>query len=68
MDDDALRRALELMYADHPMDLADASLVTAAERFRATSVFTLDRGDFSSYRPRIGRTHKRFRLLDPVRT
>lgn len=41
----ALSRAFELMgkYADHPMDLADASLVAAAETLRTTSVFTLDR-------------------------
>jgi predicted nucleic acid-binding protein len=69
MDQDALGRAFDLMeqYADHPMDLADASLVAAAESLRALSVFTLDRKDFSSYRPRIGRTHKRFHLLDPAR-
>ena len=32
-DDGSLHRAVELMerYADHPMDLADASLVAAAE-------------------------------------
>jgi hypothetical protein len=61
----SLIRAFELMerYADHPMDLADASLVTAAETFRTTSVFTLDRDDFSSYRARIGRSFRRFTLV-----
>src|SRR5947209_3119488 len=36
-----LTRALELMelYADHPMDFADASLVTAAEAFGTRRVF-----------------------------
>jgi len=68
MDAGALSRAFELMgkYADHPMDLADASLVAAAETLRTTSVFTLDRSDFASYRARIGRTLKRFRVLDPA--
>jgi predicted nucleic acid-binding protein len=69
MDSTLLVRAFELMgkYADHPMDLADASLVTAAEALRTTSVLTLDRKDFSTYRARIGRTLKRFRVLDPAR-
>ncbi len=59
-----LSRALELMaqYADHPMDLADASLVAAAESLRCTTVFTLDRGDFSTYRARVGRASRPFRL------
>jgi len=66
MADVALARAFELMerYADHPMDLADASLVTAAETLRKTSVFTLDRADFFAYRARIGRTWKGFRLVE----
>ena len=69
MDQSSLSRALELMqkYADHPMDFADASLVSAAEALRTTSVFTLDRNDFSSYRAKIGRTQKRFSILDPAR-
>jgi len=63
-----LGRAFELMdrYADHPMDLADASLVVAAESLKTTRVFTLDRGDFSSYRVRIGRSLRHFALLDPL--
>jgi len=62
---DALTRCFELMeqYADHPMDLADASLVTAAERLRTTRVFSLDRRDFASYRARFGRSRKAFTLL-----
>src|SRR5439155_20932240 len=43
-------------YSDHPMDLADASLVAASEALRSTTVFTLDRGDFTAYRARMGRT------------
>lgn len=61
----SLARAFELMqrYADHPMDLADASLVAAAETLRSTTVFTLDRRDFLAYRARIGRTARRFTLV-----
>lgn len=54
-----LTRALELMelYADHPMDLADASLITAAEALGARRVFTIDRKDFETYRVRRGHRH-----------
>jgi uncharacterized protein len=46
-----LTRAFELMllYADHPMDLADASLVVAAESLGTRKVFTVDRIDFETY-------------------
>jgi hypothetical protein len=40
-------------YADSPMDLADASLVTAAETLNLRRVFTLDR-HFHAYRQRLG--------------
>lgn len=52
----ALTRAFELMerYADHPMDLADASLVAAAESLGTRKVFTVDRKDFATYRVRSG--------------
>lgn len=65
MDDDRRIRAFDLMdeYEDHPMDYADASLVAAAESRRITTIFTVDRADFATYRPRIGRTLRRFRLL-----
>jgi predicted nucleic acid-binding protein len=61
-----LKRAFELMeeYADHPMDLADASLVTAAESLKATKIFTIDRNDFTSYRALIGRRLRAFTLVD----
>jgi predicted nucleic acid-binding protein len=55
----ALTRAFELMesYADHPMDLADASLVVAAESLGTRRVFTIDRNDFETYRVRRGHRH-----------
>jgi predicted nucleic acid-binding protein len=61
----SLGRSFELMaqYADHPMDLADASLVAAAEALRTTRIFTVDRKDFSSYRARFGRRLRGFSLL-----
>ena len=59
LDRPALRRAFELMetYADHPMDLADASLIVAAESLATRKVFTLDRADFATYRIRRGHRH-----------
>jgi uncharacterized protein len=64
-DKPSLQRAFELMerYTDRPMDFADASLVAAAEQLRTTRVFTLDRDDFSTYRARIGRSHRSFRII-----
>ena len=58
----ALTRAFELMeaYRDHPMDLADASIIVAAELLGARKVFTLDRNHFESYRVRRG--HRYFPL------
>jgi predicted nucleic acid-binding protein len=55
----ALSRAFELMerYAEHPMDLADASLIVAAETIATRKVFTIDRADFESYRIRRGHRH-----------
>jgi predicted nucleic acid-binding protein len=41
-------------YADHPMDLADASLIVAAEVLRTRKIFTIDRQDFATYRIRRG--------------
>lgn len=49
-------RDLMWKYRDLPMDLADAALVRIAERERILRIFTLDRRDFTVYRPaRIGR-------------
>lgn len=55
----ALTRAFELMelYVDHPMDLADASLVVAAESLLTRKIFTIDRNDFETYRIRRGHRH-----------
>jgi len=46
-------RALMRDYADTPMDLADASLVAAAETLRQRRVFTVDK-HFYVYRQRLG--------------
>ena len=61
----ALTRAFELMeiYADHPMDLADASLVVAAEALRTRRVFTIDRNDFETYRVRRGHRHQPMQIV-----
>lgn len=59
LDSTALTRAFELMekYRDHPMDLADASIIAGAEALGTRTVFTLDRADFSVYRVRRGHRH-----------
>lgn len=59
LDRTQLTRAFELMerYADRPMDLADASLVTAAEALDCRKVFTIDRSGFAAYRVRRGHRH-----------
>ena len=44
-------RALMEKYRDLPMVLADAALVRVAERERVRTIFTIDRRDFSVYRP-----------------
>ena len=56
---DAARiRELMRKYRDLPMDLADAALVRIAEREGIRRVFTIDRRDFTVYRPaKIGRLH-----------
>jgi hypothetical protein len=61
----ALTRAFELMelYADRPMDLADASLVTAAEALGTRRVFTIDRNDFETYRVRRGHRHHAMQIV-----
>jgi uncharacterized protein len=47
--------ALMELYADTPMDFADATLVLLAEALDIRDVFTLDRRGFSVYRTRHGR-------------
>jgi predicted nucleic acid-binding protein len=58
-DSASLNRAFELMatYADHPMDLADASIVASAELLGTRRVFTVDRRDFQTYKVRRGHRH-----------
>lgn len=65
LDDAALVQAFELMvrYADHPMDLADASLVVLAENLKLHKIFTIDRNDFASYRIRRGHRYVPFEVL-----
>ena len=62
IDDDDLPALDALMeqYADRPMDFADATLVHLAARERLSTIFTVDRDDFQTYRIR-GRT--RFRIV-----
>ena len=43
-------RALMRKYANRPMDLADAALVTVAERNNIRKIFTVDQMDFAVYR------------------
>ncbi|MCC6588308.1 MAG: hypothetical protein IT168_16570 [Bryobacterales bacterium] len=51
------------LYADHPMDLADASLVAAAEALETLKVFTIDRSDFETYRARRGHRHYAMQIV-----
>ncbi len=44
-------KALMTTYRDLPMGLADAALVRVAEREGIQTIFTVDRRDFSLYRP-----------------
>lgn len=62
---EALERSFELMeqYGDQPMDLADASLVVAAEELSTRKIFTLDRSDFETYRVKRGHRHYPFEIL-----
>lgn len=55
--DGAVPRLAELLrkYADRPMDLADASMLWAAEQVMATQILTADRADFEIYRTKAGR-------------
>jgi predicted nucleic acid-binding protein len=65
LDEPGVGRALDLMdqYSDRPMDLADASLIVAAEALDIRRIFTLDRGDFSTYRVTRGRYHAALEII-----
>lgn len=65
LDREITERAFSLMdkYADQPMDLADASLVVAAETLRTRRIFSIDRGDFKVYRVKLGHRHYPFEIL-----
>ena len=65
LDDTGVRRGFELMeqYADHPMDLADASLIVAAEVLKTSKVFTIDRQDFETYRIRRGHRYYKVEIV-----
>jgi predicted nucleic acid-binding protein len=65
LDAGTLSRAFELMVqsADRPMDLADASLVVLAETLTLRKTFTLDRGDFATYRIKQGHRHLAFEMV-----
>ncbi|WP_069472508.1 type II toxin-antitoxin system VapC family toxin [Candidatus Marithrix sp. Canyon 246] len=62
---ETMQTALQLMeiYHDRPMDLADASLVTAAQTLKISRIFTIDRNDFTIYRIRIGYQYKYFEVI-----
>lgn len=66
--DAGLTHAFELMhrYANVPMDLADATLVTAAEASGERKVFTMDRKDCAVYGTRRGHRHLPFEVIDPA--
>ncbi|MBI3757098.1 MAG: PIN domain-containing protein [Deltaproteobacteria bacterium] len=66
MDRAGIQRAFFLMerYADHPMDLADASLVVAAEVLRTSKIFTIDRQDFETYRLQRGHRYYPFEIVN----
>jgi predicted nucleic acid-binding protein len=56
--------ALMSRYWDRPMDFADATLVYLAKRESLSTIFTVDRDDFETYRIE-GR--RRFRVLPTAR-
>ena len=62
LEHDAHEHAVRLMrrYGALPMDYADATLVIVADVIRASTVFTLDRRGFSTYRRGSGES---FRIL-----
>lgn len=63
--DENLNTAMLLMekYEDKPMDLADASLITAPQVLAIHRIFTIDRNDFLAYRIASGHSFRSFELL-----
>jgi predicted nucleic acid-binding protein len=45
------------------MDLADASLIVAAELLKTRKIFTVDRDDFATYRIRRGNRYHAVEIL-----
>lgn len=60
-----LARTFELIvrYANVPTDLADGSLVVAAEELNIRKVFSIDRRDFAIYRIRKGHRPLAFEVI-----
>lgn len=58
-------RAFSLMnkYSDLPMDFADATLLTLAEKLKTAKIFTLDFNDFNIYRYKKGHRHYTLNLI-----
>ena len=56
-------RDLMRKYRDTPMDLADASLIVAAEFLATSKVFTIDRQDFQTYRVRRGHRSTKVEII-----
>lgn len=50
-------------YADHPMDLADASLICLADAIGITDIITVDQAGFDAYRTEAGKRFKNLFLL-----
>ena len=65
LDAPSLERAFALMrqYCDRPMDLADASVVVAAEVSDTRRVFTLDSNDFETYRIMKGHRNQTVEII-----
>lgn len=65
LDKPDIERSFELMdqYSDCPMDFADSTLVTMAEKLHTRKIFTLDKKDFSTYRVKRGHRHYPVELI-----
>ena len=61
--DTRARLRADATYASRLMNLADASLVVAAETLRLCNIFTLDRDDFDVYRIKRGHRQYLFQVM-----